>query len=82
MMNRVHIRAFGLEDRAEAVIAMGKDNWSLANLSKWRNDSLSTTDAVPGTAADTQSSGKEYLRQRQRAFMKQCLAASKTNTTQ
>ncbi|GAB9470259.1 hypothetical protein Gpo141_00007509 [Globisporangium polare] len=81
LARQVDIRAYGLEDRAEAVIAMGKSNWTLANLSKWRDDSLASTNggsasSDPGIEQQQQSS-KEYLRQRQRAYMKQRLAANK-----
>lgn len=80
LARQVDIRAYGLEDRAEAVIAMGKSNWTLGNLSKWRNDSLASVSgdsAVNNAAQQNQQSTKEYLRQRQRAYMKQCLAANK-----
>ncbi|KAF1327680.1 hypothetical protein FI667_g7416, partial [Globisporangium splendens] len=82
MMNPVHIQAFGLEDHAEAVIAMGNRQWSLMNLSKWRSESLDMATAVastiPSGAADRSTSSKEYVRQRQRAYMKQCLAGAKS----
>lgn len=68
----VDVRAFGLEDRAEAVIATGRTSWSLAHLSKWRSESLSPADIA------TPQSSKEYVRQRQRAYMKQCLAKPAT----
>lgn len=80
LARQVDIQAYGLEDRSEAVIAMGKSNWTLANLSKWRNDSFASVSgdsAVNNAAQQNQQSMKEYLRQRQRAYMKQCLAANK-----
>ncbi|GMF36628.1 unnamed protein product [Phytophthora fragariaefolia] len=70
----IEIRAFGLEDRAEAVISRGKESWTLANLSKWRHESLD--DATDTQEHSNKLSSKEYLRQRQRAYRLQCLAAS------
>lgn len=76
----VDVRAFGLEDRAQAVIAMGRSSWSLANLSKWRSDSLSPAGAAldATSAAAEPLTSKEYVRQRQRAYMKRCLAKPAT----
>lgn len=85
LARQVDIRAYGLEDRAEAVIAMGKSTWTLANLSQWRNDSLTSADAESSSndpIAQQQQSSKEYLRQRQRAYMKQCLANNKAPLNQ
>lgn len=72
------IRAYGLEDRAEAVIAHGATGgWSLANLAKWRRESLGGAQAAVGTAltkARTPSSSTAYLKQRQRAYRQRMLA--------
>jgi len=72
----IEIRGFGLEDRAEAVISRGKDSWALANLSKWRHASLDGAVQSSPTQPGSKRSSKEYLRQRQRAYRQQCLAAS------
>lgn len=74
----MEIRAFGLEDRAEAVISRGKESWALANLSKWRHESLDQACNITHRQGEANSklSSKEYLRQRQRAYRQQCLAAS------
>ncbi|KAG3097006.1 hypothetical protein PI124_g15710 [Phytophthora idaei] len=68
------IRAFGLEDRAEAVISCGKESWTLAHLSKWRHDTL---DKAANVSDHSKLSSKEYLRQRQRAYRHQCLASNR-----
>jgi hypothetical protein len=78
MMNPVHIQAFGLEDRAEAVIAMGNRQWSLTNLSTWRSESLNVAAAASTIPNGTADHSKEYVRQRQRAYMKQCLTGAKS----
>ena len=73
------IRAFGLEDRAEAVISRDEESWTLANLSKWRRDIVEKVAKNSGNQQSTQLnsklSSKEYLRQRQRAYRHQCLAS-------
>ncbi|CAI5706388.1 unnamed protein product [Peronospora effusa] len=75
----IEIRAFGLEDRAEAVISRDEENWTLANLTKWRHDIFEKVVNNPGNQQSTQLSSKlsskEYLRQRQRAYRHQCLAS-------
>ncbi|CAI5740847.1 unnamed protein product [Hyaloperonospora brassicae] len=77
------VRAFGLEDRAEAVMASGRDSWTLANLSKWRHDALEKADTTWHTLRDARPdpkcSSKLYLRQRQRAYRHQCLSSSQMN---
>ncbi|KAH7470971.1 hypothetical protein KRP22_003156 [Phytophthora ramorum] len=74
----MEICAFGLEDRAEAVISRGKESWTLANLSKWRHDSLdkaaNATDSQHRASPHSNNSSKEYLRHRQRAYRQQILA--------
>uniref|UniRef100_A0AAV1UPU5 Uncharacterized protein n=1 Tax=Peronospora matthiolae TaxID=2874970 RepID=A0AAV1UPU5_9STRA len=81
------IRAFGLEDRAEAVIARDRDTWTLANLSKWRHGTLDQTDNNTWhtqwkAQTDTNLSTKAYVRQRQRAYRHQCLLSSKIKPTE
>lgn len=77
----VELQAFGLEDRAEAVIASGKANWSLSNLNKWRHETFASASAAKGAngdcAAPTTAAGasREYLKQRQRAYRQQILQA-------
>ncbi|KAG1699070.1 hypothetical protein DVH05_014441 [Phytophthora capsici] len=73
----IEIRAFGLEDRAEAIIAQGKESWTLANLSKWRHDTFGSSSNSANTQVNDRFSSKEYLRQRQRAYRHQCLASSR-----
>lgn len=75
MPNELNICAFGLEDRAEAVISRGKESWTLANLSKWRHK---TFDKNFGglDSLHTRVVSKEFLRQRQRAYRHQCLTSA------
>ncbi|KAL3661877.1 hypothetical protein V7S43_013170 [Phytophthora oleae] len=73
----IEIRAFGLEDRAEAVIARGKESWTLVNLSKWRHETFDSAANTTSTQANGRISSKEYLRQRQRAYRHQCLASNR-----
>lgn len=72
----VELQAFGLEDRAEAVIASGKANWSLTNLNKWRHEAFTTATAAKGECAaptTAAAASREYLKQRQRAYRQQIL---------
>ncbi|KAK1943841.1 hypothetical protein P3T76_005237 [Phytophthora citrophthora] len=73
----IEIRAFGLEDRAEAIIARGNESWTLANLSKWRHDTFDNAANSANTLGSGRLNSKEYLRQRQRAYRHQCLASSR-----
>ncbi|TDH70208.1 hypothetical protein CCR75_002249 [Bremia lactucae] len=65
------IRAFGLEDRAEAIISCGQDNWTLANLLKWRTNALDKAYNDHKPHCHNTIAPKEYLRQRQRAYRHQ-----------
>lgn len=75
----VELQAFGLEDRAEAVIASGKANWSLSNLNKWRHEAFASATANKGADGDcaapatAAAASREYLKQRQRAYRQQIL---------
>ncbi|CEG35668.1 uncharacterized protein PHALS_11536 [Plasmopara halstedii] len=71
----VNIRALSLEDRADAVISSGKQSWTLANLSKWRHKTLNIGSDSNHLCSETSS--KEILRQRQRAYRHWCIASSK-----
>ncbi|KAE9336971.1 hypothetical protein PR003_g12236 [Phytophthora rubi] len=79
----MEIRAFGLEDRAEAVISRGRQSWTLANLSKWRQDSLDAAcNSTESPEPHSKLSSKEYLRRRQRTYRQQCLNRhTETNVT-
>ncbi|KAJ0405174.1 hypothetical protein P43SY_001379 [Pythium insidiosum] len=71
----MELRAFGLEDRADAVISAAASSWSLGQLSQWREQVLCVaTPAGDATAARKHS--QEFLRQRQRGFRQQMLRAT------
>lgn len=71
----MEIGAYGLEDRAEAIIGVGgKEGWGLIHLSRWRQElaqrqGLTASTAQPG---DVQT----FLRQRQRAYRQHLLKNS------
>ncbi|DBA03973.1 TPA: hypothetical protein N0F65_010626 [Lagenidium giganteum] len=68
------MRAFGLEDKAAAVMAANQDGWALPNLSQWRSDALNTGPAGATTDGRTKA---DYIRERQREYRQQMLRLSK-----
>jgi hypothetical protein len=75
--NPIELKAFGLEDRADAVITNGNKNWSLSNLNRWRNElsRVNTLHSTGSTNSNTNNntSTKEFLKQRQKEYRRQMM---------
>ncbi|KAJ0408094.1 hypothetical protein ATCC90586_006065 [Pythium insidiosum] len=74
----MELRAFGLEDRADAVISAAASSWSLGQLSQWREQMLCVATPAGGdnATAAARKHSQEFLRQRQREFRQQMLRAT------
>ncbi|GLD95717.1 hypothetical protein PINS_up004395 [Pythium insidiosum] len=80
-VNPLDLRAFGLEDRADAVMSSSTSSWSLGQLAQWREQML----RVPGTDGDGASAKRQtnqFLRHRQREYRQQMLRVASTETEQ